>query len=328
MKQRLFVFLFSLLSFSFLLADTITETVYSDPALDGEIKFSQSTQSCSINSWMYDMYAGDTDQTVSNPDPNSLLRSFMTFYLPEIPVNYHVDSVYIRIYQYSSWGFDNQIGDYTNFPVWDVTGGDTIKCILSHIDYGNELDAGDWEKGDIGNPYTYQNNVGTVTESGEDGYRYVDVTNSVIEDYGLNRNLTQYRISFQIGTDWDNGGDLIGFKTANSAVSYHQPRLYIQYTDEISSNENNEIPNNRKLTVNINPNPAINNFSISFSRKDFLSERLEIFNIKGQKVKSINCSESSNNGMSVNCSNMPSGIYFLKVSSGKEVAVRKFLIMK
>ena len=333
MKQRYYLYCFFTLSFfllpfAFLSAETIIESVYSDPALDGEINFSQNSQSYNTNCWMYDMYSGDHCGNFITPDLNSYVRSYLTFFLPEIPENYHVDSAYVRIYQFESNGYNASTGVHTDFPVWDVAGGDTIKCILSHIDYGTELDVGDWAKGDAGNPFTYQNNVGTVTESGDVGYRYVDVTSSVIQDYELNRDKTQYRIAFQIDTDFENWPDLIGFITANSNGEQYRPKLFIIFSNEINSIEEQEIPIIDNLVFNINPNPVKDRFMISFSRKDIYIEKLEIFNIKGQKVNNISYSDLSKNNISLNCDAMSSGIYVLKVSSGKDAAMKKFLIMK
>ncbi|MFC1898290.1 T9SS type A sorting domain-containing protein [Candidatus Cloacimonadota bacterium] len=318
-----------IVQFVILFSDIITEAVYSDSALDGEINFSQNSQSFNVNSWMYDMYSGDHCGNLFDPDLNSYVRSYLTFFLPEIPEDYHVDSAYVRIYQFESNGYNASTGDHTDFPVWDVAGGDTIQCILSHIDYGGELDVDDWAKGDVGNQFTYQNNVGTVTESGDVGYRYIDVSASVIQDYEFNRDKTQYRIAFQIDTDWEDWPDLVGFMTS-SGHPYEElkPTLYITYSDEINSIEEQEIPVANKFLFNINPNPVKDRFNISFSRKDLDIEKLEIFNIKGQKVKNVSFSEFSNSNITLNCGTMPSGIYFVKVSSGIEVAVKKFLLIK
>ena len=94
MKLKFIIFTFFILHFTFLMSDTIIDSVYSDPLLDGEIKFSQNLQGYIINNWMYDMLLGDTDDTAVNPDPNSYLRSYISFDLPIIPEGYHVDSVY------------------------------------------------------------------------------------------------------------------------------------------------------------------------------------------------------------------------------------------
>jgi len=200
---------------------------------------------------------------------------------------------------------------------------------MSHIDFGNELDIGDWEKGDVGNTYTYQNNIGTITESGEDGYRYLDITSSVILDYDLNRARTQYRIAFQIDTDWDYDGDLVAFITGTPPIDEYTPIVYFIFSDEVNSIENEEIPLEETLDFKIYPNPVNNILGVSLSRRDVLIEGLEIYNIKGQKVKSFNNSDITNGTrISIDSSKLPSGIYLMKLITDKEVAVKKFLIIR
>jgi hypothetical protein len=329
MKLKFIIIVLFILQFAFLISDTIIDSVYSDPILDGYIMFSQNAQAYSVNNWMYDMGAGDYGFAIIDPDPNSYVRSYISFYLPEVPDEYHIDSIYVRIYQYDSGGYDASIGEYTDFPVWDVAVGDTIKCIMSHIDYGNELDIGDWEKGDVGNAFTYQNNIGTITENGEEGYRYLDVTSSVIQDYELNRDKTQYRIAFQIDTDWDYESDFVAFLTGSTQSVWARPQVFIRFTDEVNSIENDEIALGQSHNFEIYPNPVNNILGVSLSRKDVFIKKLEIFNIKGQKVKSFNDSNIiNNNRISINISKMPSGLYLMKLITDKEETVKKFLIMR
>ena len=275
------------------------------------------------------MFVGDSGDNIINPDPNSYVRSYISYYLPDIPIGFHIDSVFVRLYQYDSGGYNASTGQYTNFPVWNVAGGDTIECIMSHIDYGNELDIYDWEKGDVGNPNTYQNNIGTITENGVEGYRYLDVTSSVIQDYELNRDKTQYRIAFQIDTDWDSGPDLVAFVTS-SGHPYDEikPTLYLTFSDEINTIGNEGIPIEQTLNIEIYPNPVKGISKVLLSREDVIIKKLDVFNIKGQKVKSFDSSEVMNGSrMIFESSNMPSGIYLMKLIAEKEIAVKKFLII-
>ena len=275
---------------------------------------------------MYDMGAGDTHGPIPFPDPNSYFRSFITFYLPDIPEGYHIDGVYVRLYQFMSGRYDSSTGTYTDFPVWNVAGGDTIKCIMSHINYGNELDIGDWEKGDVGNPYTYRNNIGKITESGIDGYRYLDVTSSVIQDYELSRDKTQYRIAFQIDTDWDNESDMVAFITGNPPIDEYTPIMYFFFTDEINSIGNEEIPIEQTLNIEIYPNPFNSEINIEYSM-NYSSNNLAIYNIKGQKVYSrINLPASGS--IVWKCEAQTSGIYLIKISNSKQKYVKKIMYLK
>lgn len=334
MKYKIVLLLIFIFHFTFLISDTIIDSVYSDPILDGEICFSQNAQGYIINNWMYDMFVGDSGVNIINPDPNSYIRSFVSFYLPQIPNNYHIDSVFVRLYQYDSCGYDASTGTYTDFPVWDVAGGDTIKCVMSHIDYGNELDIGDWEKGDVGNSYTYQNNIGTITESGEDGYRYLDVTPSVILDYELNRDKTQYRLAFQIDTDWDYESDLVAFITS-SGHQYDElnPTLYLTFSDDVNStNEELSITNSELRNY---PNPFNPVTTINYSLANEGNIVLIVYNIKGQKVKTLvkEIKDSGHyqaiwDGTDNNKKQVASGVYFYRLTTSEKTLNKKMLLLK
>ena len=312
---------------SLLFSDTIIDSVYSDPVLDGYIKFSQNAQDYSVNNWMYSMSAGDSHGPIPFPDPNSYFRSYISYYLPDIPIGFHIDSVYVRLYQYQSGGYDASTGTYTDFPVWDVAGGDTIKCIMSHIDYGNELDVGDWEKGDLGNPYTYKNNIGTITESGEEGYRYIDVTDCILSDYQQERTLTQYRISFQIYTDWDDHPDNVAF-TTSEYYDIGKPQLKL-YLSEIVSLEDNEIGFDHSQ-IHVYPNPITEKGKISFSLNQSEHLQFDIYNIKGQLVGTVWSGniERGENEILFDTKKLSNGIYFLKAKTNNCVLTKKIIIIK
>jgi len=295
LKNNVLLLLFLVTCFSYLTAqETIIDSVYSDPLLDGEIRFSQNDQEFSTNDWMYDVLVGDTWGTFPiEPDQNSYSRAFFSFELPDIPVGYYIDSVYVRLYQYLSNGYDQTIEQYVDFPVWNVTNGDTIKCIMSHIDYGDELDVGDWEKGDFGNSYTFDNNLGTITDSGYEGYRYLDVTTAVKNDYELGREKSQYRIAFQIDTDWDGETDQVAFFTSNGYPPHNElkPTLYLIYANEIQSTDDSMIEEQKIICSNIFPNPIMLSQStttkISYELTEHSAVKIQIYNIKGQLLETI-----------------------------------------
>ena len=305
----------------------IIDSVYSDMYLDGYIMYRQYEDFYEINTYYYAMPVGDYGVGAVEPPPypNSVMRAYISFDLPEIPQGYIVDSVYVRLYQYACSGND----DIGNFPVWDVAGGDTVKCILSHIDYGDELDVEDWEKGDEGNPFTFEHNAGIVTESSEVGYRYIDVTSNVVADYEMQRDKTQYRIAFQIDTDWDDKYDKVDFLAGFSTPEY-DPLIVIRFQEESFVEENTTEPVLQNLRIS--PNPACNYSNLSFCKTTDCRENTEIiiYNLKGQKVLSKNLGflNTGAHTVPVRTDNLSSGIYFLKIKSDSEEINTKFLIVK
>jgi hypothetical protein len=307
-------------------ADTIIDSVYSVPELDGNMCYTTTGQFWSLNAWTYAMKAGDLgDSSIPvSPPSNSTKRAFISFELPEIITGYEIDSVSMRLYQFDA------LGGYPTqyFPVWNVAGGDTIKCILNHIDYGFELDPGDWEKGDVGNPYTFTHNAGTVTESGEDGYRYLDVTDCILYDYQQERTLTQYRISFQIDTDLDDHPDFVAFSTADSWIESYWPNLFFYLSNGLVI-ENVLVQTNNLNCKNF-PNPFNPETKIQYELSQNSNVMLQIFNVEGQLIETIVNEIQTAGRYSViwDASNQSSGIYFYKIKTGIQTATGKCLLLK
>ena len=315
-------------------ADTIIDSVYSVPELDGDMLFTPEEEPGSICSWTYEMIVGDIGVPLApGPDPNSCVRSFLSFELPQIPENCELDSVYIRLYQHRALCNGSEQGGF-GFPEWNVVGGDTVKCIMSHIDYGFQLDFGDWEKGDIGNPFTFTHNIGTITDSGIDGYRSLNVTEYVLQDYDMERILTQYRIAFEVNTDWDSLSDMVSFKTFESNNENQRPKLFFYLSDD--TDVENEVLVETGLNIFITPNPLIGAGKINFSAEEPGFTKINIYNIKGQPVKTLVnefklAGEHSViwNGRDYNQQPVGSGVYFYKLKvNGKTEAVKKCLLLK
>jgi len=315
---------FFLFPFASLPADSIIDSVYAIPELDGNICYGPDGNFFNMNNTTYEMNVGDIGVTSIPVVPiNSTKRSFFSFELPETPVGYEVDSVIVRLYQF--WALGGLPAQ--NFPVWNVAGGDTIKCILNHIDYGFELDPDDWEKGNVGNPFTYTNNVGTVTEDGEDGYRFVDVTNCVLLDYQLQRILTQYRISFQIDNDWDDHSDYVSFKTSESAVEQNWPTLFIYMSNGVGIDENTLVHN---LQISNYPNPFNPVTTINYNLAQNANVLLQVYNLKGQLIETlVNQNQAAGqHSVTWNAVNQSSGIYFYQLHTGAQTATGKCLLLK
>ena len=295
-----------------LTADTIIDSVYADPVLDGYIMFRQSIQSFMINTWMYGMGTGDLGVSMIEPDPNSRMRSYISFELPQIPDGYEIDSVYVRLYQYYCLGNDVE----NVFPIWNVPGGDTMFCIMDHIDYGDELDVSDWTKGDPGDSGTLHTNIGIISDSGEDGYRYLDITDYVLDDYNNSREKTQYRIRFPIETDWDYLGDLTNFLTSFNDPE-HDPLivLYFKYDNSIDDEVVYDAP-----CISVYPNPFSHSLTISFSIPyGYLENRkIEIYNVQGQLIRELdigNENEIKWDGRDRYGNVVCNGLYLIKISA-------------
>lgn len=320
----LLIFSFLILNFSFLIAqDVIIDSVISNHYLDGEIFFRQSTQEFEVTWFSYGFDVGDTGMGI-NPDPNSRSRGYISFDLPEIPEGYLIDSVFVRLDQIHSYG-NNEPGV---FPIWDVAGGDTMFCIMDHIDYGNSLDTVDWTAGDPGDPQTLHTNIGVISDSAENGYRYLGVTEYVQDDYNNSRSKSQYRIYFPIETDWDYWYDKIGFYSGE-CYDEHAPVMFIYFEQEsnVFEDQISEIHN----IFNIYPNPFKISTKIKYSNlnENVSIRKLSIYNIKGQKIKVLKFNKTDNITWAGNDQNnleVSNGIYFLRAKTNNNYSITKKII--
>ena len=75
------------------------------------------------------------------------------------------------------------------------------------------------------------------------------------------------------------------------------------------------------------PNPVDDKLNVRFNMKEAHSLVLDVFNISGQKVqerKIENCIGEVN--QTIDVSNLPSGVYSLNISSGKDVISKRFIV--
>ena len=109
----------------------------------------------------------------------------------------------------------------------------------------------------------------------------------------------------------------------------------IDSTDDGVDNENVEIiPQMNVLNQNY-PNPFNPETSISFDIKEAGKVSLDIYNVKGQKVKTLlnDHREAGThnivwNGTDDNNRSVSSGIYFYKMKNGKFSSTKKMILMK
>jgi len=108
----------------------------------------------------------------------------------------------------------------------------------------------------------------------------------------------------------------------------------IHYSNTTDSNDNTIIPIMNKLNSNF-PNPFNPTTTISFSLKEAGNVKIEIFNLRGQKVKTLinGLLPAKNhqivwNGKDDRGKSVSSGIYFYKMKTANYTASRKMILMK
>jgi hypothetical protein len=120
------------------------------------------------------------------------------------------------------------------------------------------------------------------------------------------------------------------FESRNVTVSECKEFLQVR----IGATEENPLPTVTKLFGNY-PNPFNPETTISFDLAEQCSVEIEVFNIKGQKVKTLvrdSCTPGHHtvvwNGTDINGKSVSSGVFFYKMSTPNHVSTRKMLLLK
>ncbi|MEA3475188.1 MAG: FlgD immunoglobulin-like domain containing protein [Candidatus Cloacimonadota bacterium] len=279
-----------------------------------------------------DLYVGDNGMPWIPPYvPNATFRSYLTFLLDSLNVS-RIDSVKLRLRGYYH-------GNDTLYvwPIWDIPNGDTIKLCIDHVDYGDYLDVGDWTAGNPGDPQTLQSKFCFITPEHQnpEHYFFIDVTDAILNDIHNQRDKSQFRIRFEISTDMDSLCDDVVFTYYNTTSIKDRPHLLIYYHDSTAVEHQYELSTNQILLENY-PNPFNQETTIQYQLPSNIKNSfLEIFNIKGQLVKTIVNEHKEKgyyteiwDGRNDNGKKLANGIYFYKIKIEGKSRVKKMLLLR
>jgi hypothetical protein len=313
----------------------IVDSLYAIAELDGGITADSTGAPIFLNSSTYEFMVGDISGWIENGSS----RGYVSYPLPSIPKGYSLVNATMRLYQHTSRGFiplNDSTYICTYFPAWNVVGGDTIKCIISHIDYGSSLDLGDWVRGDEGNPFTFNPNVGEITwegidepgNHGEAGYRYLDVTDCVLHDLEIGSSFSQYRIAFQINTDYDYGPDFVSFASMENVFEEYDPIIFFTLYNPTSVSDDLSLL--VILAVTSSPNPFSSQVTFDISLKEQTDLSIKLYDLKGRLVRDLSKAHYSKgtHNVSMETSGLSNGIYLLQVKAGSEIITKKITCLK
>lgn len=325
MKITAIFLIFFLLLFilgSTLSADTIIDTLYSIPELDGSITHSPGLSYFGIGTNSPYGIVGDYYSNILWD--YFFNRSFFAFELPIIPEGYFLALSHIYIYQFTSEGN----GIVGNYPIFDMSSG-TFEppCLIEHLDYGYTLDETDF----FLSPLHF---IGTISDTPEVGWRSIEVTEFVLDDIENERPFTQYRLRLAIDMDEDQYVDALGFPTSETSMDLKPFIIYVIEEDSNISNE--QLPENQVYFLINYPNPFNPSTTISFLILEEGIVELSVYNIKGQKIRSllndqITTGEHSIvwDGKDASGKKVGSGIYLYRLNvNGKIEAIKKGILLK
>ena len=304
---------------SLIAQDTIIDTVYSIPWLDG----------CITHCPGSGIFGVGTDSVILVGDYYSNLfwdyyynRGFVSFDIPDIPNNYFLESAVLNIFQGLSCGND-VFGEY---PIFNMQSG-TIEppCFIEHIDYGYSLDESDFFAQII-------HFVGIISNSPEEDWRSIQVTEMVLDDIENDRFYNQYRFRLAIDMDYDPYMDALYFRGGDSPTE-QDPYIVLIYEHE--DNIDDDYYLNNLLEFSNHPNPFNQKTNISFGINENYFVTLKIYNQLGQLVKSLVSDRFDTgqytiewDGKDKNGKEVSNGVYLCRLRVGKKLVSRKILMIK
>lgn len=307
----------------------VTDTIYSNSALDGGICYMYEQDNYYIVHGTPDSGPGDG----YNPFLWVWIycKGYYTFNISSIPFDisgFELISTTFQLFQYLSFGNDEE-GVY---PIWDFPGGDTNYCYLDHVNYGEMLDLSDWTAGDEGDPQTLTSLYTIVSSNPDTGFRNMDVTPLVQSDISQGRMQTQFRVHFPIGTDYDYYADRLAFRDSD----FRRPKLIVEYRIVTTGieDDNRKVPDDFLLIQNY-PNPFNSSTTISYQINFPGVYELTIFDINGRKsvilkygFHIIGDFDVQWNGKNNIGANMPSGIYFCRLTGKDQSLIKKLVLLR
>jgi Secretion system C-terminal sorting domain len=158
-----------------------------------------------------------------------------------------------------------------------------------------------------------------------------------LDDSWLNITKVEYYFSpFKVRTicfEWIDGGwtseDVIGGTKVvlnGDVIFWRSGRGYELYYSELYTNIKDNI--NSNLSVKCYPNPSHGLFYIEIPNEFNSDLKIELFDQNGHKVKSWPQGFGAvSQVLSVNVEGLPDGFYFLRLSSGKQIATQNILLV-
>ncbi|MCK4256264.1 T9SS type A sorting domain-containing protein [candidate division WOR-3 bacterium] len=314
--------------------NTIIDTVYSSPEFDGEVYYKSVDDSFKVNTQYIDINVGDAWIPFPEDCQEVWIRGYISFGLSSLPETIVIVRAVVGVYQWKCGG--NNIEGL--FPIWDVPGGDTLFCLLDHIDYGNSLDTTDWTAGDEGDPRTLTSNIGVISNDSVIEWKTMDVTQYIQADIDFGRGKSQFRIRFPVDCDYDFLSDRLIFYSGDTSYmgSHHDkpPYLAIEYKLAGIEETNPHYKIKPQLRQNT-PNPFSKVTAISYSLPVSSRINLKIYDLSGMEVITlINKKQKEGDYVTIwdrknRCGNsIVSGVYFCQLVGEDFRITRKMVILR
>jgi len=247
-------------------------------------------------------------------------------------------------------GQDFTICSPTNWTTYSVAGTKNWTCTAGYEEinaYGSDVACEDWLISPQTNFYDFTSEALTFTSR----VKYTDVitpqlTVKYSSDYVVGQDPNNYAwsdLSSTLATTdvWTQSGTIdlsakedasafIAFKYISSgtgsgtAAYWKVDDILLTGTPKNTGISNNEI---KYINLELFPNPFVNAINVSYNLTKNSSSNIEIFNISGQKLKSLSFESQNfgNHNLKIDLSNLPLGVYFVKMNIAGNLINKKIV---
>jgi len=279
---------------------TVIDTVFTENSLQAGLFYfvEAHTYSGGVLPFYQDMLCVGDVYLWDYPTSNVCSRHYLSFSIEQIPDEYTIENVMLKLYQYYCCGDGND-------SVYPLFYGNQLSCMIDHVDYGLTFEYSDFTP-------TIYNTIGAISSELTYGWKQLDITNAYLQDMNQSRPYCQVMIYFPILTDYDFQDDCIYFKSSYANNSLRPPQIVITYRPVNHSSDEaiNAIP-----LVSVYPNPCCDKVTIAAKDCSKLL-KAELFNLKGQRIDSKYTNEKGNREINITFNkDVSPGIYLLKYSS-------------
>ena len=156
---------------------------------------------------------------------------------------------------------------------------------------------------------------------------------SICIGYSFREGLDQNKELFREGKAIE-----FAFKIDHSSSSKHATGssaniIYVKVKPPKELAKSNEkeyqlVANSIAESFQLMPNPAQDKFQINFKNTADLVQTIEIYNLEGKVVQSVDFDKIQGLSIEVNVANLEGGMYIVRVTSTKESIVRKLVLLK
>jgi N-acetylneuraminic acid mutarotase len=161
--------------------------------------------------------------------------------------------------------------------------------------------------------------IGTGIDSTSNGH-------NDLQEYSAINNTWTSRANFPGGARTEITGFSIGSKgyfACGRDGSNHYNDLWEYTPDTVTAVQELE----SEAGISIYPNPTSGIFQLAVGKVQLTNAEVEIYNVRGEKIKDIPRAPFLEGGLTVDLSHQPAGVYFVRVTAGnKTIATEKLVI--